>query len=188
MGMGEPLLNYDGVMTALEILHDSAGFSLGAKQITISTVGVVSGIVRLADEQRPYSLAVSLHAASQPERLAMIPAARTWPLHELIEACRYYIGKLQRRILFEWTVIAGTNDSQEQARALADLLQGIPAHVNLIPLNPTAGYAAAPSRPESIARFQSILRDRLIPSTVRQRRGIDITAGCGQLAGSQESA
>jgi adenine C2-methylase RlmN of 23S rRNA A2503 and tRNA A37 len=120
--------------------------------------------------------------------LELIPAARAWPLDALMEACRYYTGIMARKIFFEWTLIAGTNDSPAQARSLADLLHGIPAHVNLIPLNPTTGYAGASSRPESIARFQSLLRERGIPSTVRQRRGIEIAAGCGQLAGSQTAA
>lgn len=182
MGMGEPLLNYDAVLSALEILHDPGALAIGAKQITISTVGVIPGIVRLADEGRKYSLAVSLHAAHQGERLKMIPAARPWPLDELMAACRYYTDKLQQKIFFEWTFIAGNNDSPEQARELAALLQGIPAQVNLIPLNPTNGFAGAPGLPESIERFRTILRDAGIPSSVRQRRGIDIAAGCGQLA------
>lgn len=184
MGMGEPLLNYEAVMTALEILHESGGLAIGAKQITISTVGVIPGIVRLADEGQRFSLAVSLHAATQQERLAMIPAAGPWPLAELIDACRYYTRKLQRKIFFEWTLIAGVNDSSEHAQQLAELLQDIPAQVNLIPLNPTAGFSGAPGQSESIDRFREVLQTGGIPSSVRQRRGIEIAAGCGQLAGS----
>jgi 23S rRNA (adenine2503-C2)-methyltransferase len=184
MGMGEPLLNYDAVLTALDILHDSGGLAIGAKQITISTVGVIPGIVRLADEGRKYSLAVSLHAATQQERLALIPAAGPWPLDELLAACRYYTSKLQQKIFFEWTLIAGSNDSPETAQELAALLRDIPAQVNLIPLNPTAGFAGEPGQAESIVRFREVLRANGIPSSVRQRRGIDIAAGCGQLAGA----
>lgn len=185
MGMGEPLLNYDAVLTALEILHDPGSLSIGAKQITISTVGVIPGIVRLADERRPYSLAVSLHAANQTERLALVPAARPWPLDELMEGCRYYTEKLQQKIFFEWTLIEGKNDSPGQARELAELLADIPAQVNLIPLNPTAGFGGQPGDSSAVAEFREVLRSRGIPSSVRQRRGIDIAAGCGQLAGTR---
>jgi 23S rRNA (adenine2503-C2)-methyltransferase len=185
MGMGEPLLNYDAVLRAVDILRDPSGLAIGAKQITLSTVGVVPGIIRLADEAQSCSLAVSLHAATQEERAAIIPAARAWPLDALIEACRYYTDKLGRRIFFEWTLIEDCNDSAEQAHALARLLRGMSAQVNLIPLNATAGYAGAPARTEAVERFQSILRDQGLPSSVRQRRGIDIAAGCGQLAAGQ---
>jgi 23S rRNA (adenine2503-C2)-methyltransferase len=183
MGMGEPLHNYDAVMTALEIVCDSAGLSIGAGKITLSTVGVIPGIIRLADEARPCHLAVSLHAATQAERAALVPVARKWPLDELMSACRYYSEKLQRRIFYEWTLIEGKNDSAEDAHAVGRLLAGRPAQVNLIPLNPTAGYGGEPTGREAARRFQRILADHGLPCTVRQRRGIDIAAGCGQLAG-----
>jgi len=182
MGMGEPLHNYDAVMKAVDILRDSGGVGLGAKKITLSTVGVVPGIIRLADEARPFHLAVSLHAATQEERAALVPAARRWALPELLDACRYYARKLDRRIFFEWTLIEGKNDSAEQAHAVGRLLEGIPAQVNLIPLNPTSGYEGAPTRTEQARRFQEVLAEYGFPSMVRQRRGIDIAAGCGQLA------
>lgn len=185
MGMGEPLHNYDAVMTATEILCDTAGLSLGTKQITLSTVGVVPGILRLADEGRPIHLAVSLHGATQAERAALVPVAKKWPLDELMDACRYYIAKQQRRIFYEWTLIEGKNDSADNAHAVGRLLQGQNAQVNLIPLNPTAGYGGAPTGREAAKRFQQILKDYGLPSTVRQRRGIDIAAGCGQLAVSR---
>jgi 23S rRNA (adenine2503-C2)-methyltransferase len=186
MGMGEPLQNYDAVMQALDILCDPGGLAIGYKQVTLSTVGVAPGIYRLADERRPYSLAVSLHAATQDKRLAMLPVARVWSLDELMTACRHYTSRLNRKIFFEWTLIDGVNDSPEQAAALAELLQGIPAQVNLIPLNPTAGYEPGAPRPAAVAAFQGILQDAGIPSTIRQRRGIDIAAGCGQLAGEAQ--
>jgi len=182
MGMGEPLHNYDAVLRAVDILRDSSGLALGARRITLSTVGVVPGIVRLADEARPIHLAVSLHGATQAERAALVPAARAWPLDALMEACRYYVAKLGRRIFFEWTLIDGRNDGPEQAHAVGALLRGLQAQVNLIPLNPTAGYAGVPGRTEAARRFQDILAGYGLPSTVRQRRGIDIAAGCGQLA------
>ncbi len=182
MGMGEPLHNYDAVMKALEILRDPNGISLGARKITLSTVGVVPGIIRLADEASPIHIAVSLHAATQEGRAALVPTARRWPLDELMRACRYYVEKRQRRIFFEWTLIEGGNDRPEDAHAVGRLLAGLPAQVNLIPLNPTSGYAGQPSHTGAARRFQSILAEYQLPSTVRQRRGIDIDAGCGQLA------
>jgi 23S rRNA (adenine2503-C2)-methyltransferase len=182
MGMGEPLHNYDNVMAATEILCDSAGLSIGTKQLTLSTVGVVPGILRLADEGRPINLAVSLHGATQAERAALVPVAKKWPLDELMDACRHFIAKQQRRIFYEWTLIEGKNDTPEQAHAVGRLLQGQLAQVNLIPLNPTAGYGGVPTGQEAARRFQEVLREYGLPSTIRQRRGIDIAAGCGQLA------
>ena len=183
MGMGEPLHNYDAVMHATDILRDETGLALGAERITLSTVGVVPGILRLAKEKRPLHLAVSLHAATQAERAALVPAAKKWPLDELMAACRTYSETTGRRIFYEWTLIEGKNDSVEHARAVGRLLHGLPAQVNLIPLNPTAGYAGVPTRTEAAKHFQRILAEEFqLPSTVRQRRGIDIAAGCGQLA------
>jgi 23S rRNA (adenine2503-C2)-methyltransferase len=183
MGMGEPLANYDAVMTAIDIVGDPAGLAIGAKQTTVSTVGVVPGIVRLADERRNCSLAVSLHAATQQERAAIVPVARAWPLAELMEACRYYATKLDRRIFFEWTLLAGRNDGEEQARQLVELLAGIPSQVNLIPLNTTAGYDGTASSDDAARRFQSRLREAGLPTTIRTRRGVEAASGCGQLAG-----
>ncbi len=184
MGMGEPLHNYDAVMQAIEVLRYPHGVAIGAEHFTLSTVGVVPGIRRLADEPRPVHLAVSLHAATQEERAALVPAARAWPLDELMEACRYYCAKRDRGIFFEWTLIEGRNDSPEEAHAVGRLLQGMQAQVNLIPLNPTSGFAGAPTRPSAAKRFQAVLAEYGLPSTVRQRRGIDVAAGCGQLAGA----
>jgi 23S rRNA (adenine2503-C2)-methyltransferase len=183
MGMGEPLQNYAAVMRAVDILIDPAGLALGAERITLSTVGVVPGILRLAEERRPVHLAVSLHAATQAERAALVPVARAWPLDELMAACRHYGDTLDRRIFFEWTLIEGRNDDARQAHAVGALLRGLRAQVNLIPLNPTPGYAGGPSGGEAARRFQRILAESYgLPSTLRQRRGIDIAAGCGQLA------
>jgi 23S rRNA (adenine2503-C2)-methyltransferase len=183
MGMGEPLHNYEAVMQAIDILRDPNGLALAGERITLSTVGVVPGILRLAEEMRPMHLAVSLHAATQAGRAALIPVAKKWPLDEVMAACRAYSGKTGRRIFYEWTLIEDRNDSIEDARAVGELLRGLPAQVNLIPLNPTAGYAGAPTRSEAAKQFQKILAEEFgLPSTVRQRRGIDIGAGCGQLA------
>jgi 23S rRNA (adenine2503-C2)-methyltransferase len=182
MGMGEPLLNYDAVLKATEVLGDGGGLAIAGKRLTLSTVGVVPGIVRLADERRPCSLAVSLHAATQDERTALVPTAKTWPLPDLMEACRYYTQQLGRRIFFEWTLISHVNDSAEQSHLLAHLIRGIPAQINLIPLNPTSGYGEAPAEADSLISFQTILREHGLPVTIRRRRGIEIAAGCGQLA------
>jgi len=182
MGMGEPLHNYDAVMKAIGILCEPAGLALAPRHITLSTVGVIPGIIRLADERQLVNLAVSLHAATQEERARLVPLARAWPLDKLIDACRYYAEKMKRRIFFEWALIEGQNDSEEQAAAVGELLHGLPSHVNLIPLNPIANYNGTPTSRDSAKRFQSILAEHGIPSTIRQRRGIDIAAGCGQLA------
>lgn len=181
MGMGEPLHNYDLVMTALEIITDRRGLNIGPSRITISTVGVVPGILRLAEEQRPYHLAVSLHGATEEDRSALVPASKRWSLAELIAACRAYGAKTGRGIFFEWTLIAGKNDSPAQAATLAALLGGLDAHVNLIPLNPTEGFTGTASAIAAATEFQRILKEAGIPSTIRQRRGIDVAAGCGQL-------
>jgi 23S rRNA (adenine2503-C2)-methyltransferase len=183
MGMGEPLHNFEAVMTALEIITDTRGLNIGPSRVTISTVGVVPGILRLAEENRPYHLAVSLHGASEEERAALVPVSRRWPLSELIAACRTYCVTTGRRIFFEWTLIAGQNDSPDHASRLAALLADLDAHVNLIPLNPTNGFAGSASPTAAATEFQRILGTAGIPSTVRQRRGIDVAAGCGQLAG-----
>ncbi|HAM72200.1 MAG TPA: 23S rRNA (adenine(2503)-C2)-methyltransferase [Verrucomicrobiales bacterium] len=182
MGMGEPLHNYEAVMTALDIISDPGGLNIGPARITLSTVGVVPGILRLAEERRPYRLAVSLHGASDEERSALVPVGRRWPLQELMAACRTYSARTGRHIFFEWTLIRGINDSTAQAARLAALLAGIPAHVNLIPLNPTGGYDGTAAAPAGAKAFQRVLlAEAGIPSTLRQRRGIDVAAGCGQL-------
>lgn len=181
MGMGEPLHNYDNTMQAIEIVTDNRGLGLGPRHITLSTVGLPDGIRRMADENRLVNLAVSLHGATDEERQRLVPPAKRWPLSVLLDACRYYSEKRKRRIFFEWTLIAYENDTAEQAHALGQLLAGMDAHINVIPLNPTDGYGGAPSDLKRVKGFQAILAEYGLPSTVRQRRGIDIAAGCGQL-------
>lgn len=181
MGMGEPLHNYDNTMAAIDRLTDDEGFNLGARRITLSSVGLVPAIRRFADEQRQVGLAVSLHAATDEERDKLIPINRRWKIAELMETLRYYIEKTGRQVTIEWALIAGENDTAEQARRLGELLQGMLVHVNLIPLNPTAGYGGAPSSRARVAAFQETLSSYGVSSTVRVRRGIDIQAGCGQL-------
>jgi len=182
MGMGEPLHNYDATMAALETVMDHRGLAIAPRFITLSTVGVVPGIRRLTAERRPVRLAVSLHSATDAERSRLVPPARRWPLAELMAACRDYTVALDRRIFFEWTLIDGQNDSLSDAHALGRLLAGMNAHVNLIPLNPTLGYDGQPTTGPAARAFQAVLAEHGLPSTVRQRRGIDVAAGCGQLA------
>ncbi len=179
MGMGEPLHNYDAVMHALSMISDVRGSSIGPSKISISTVGVVPSILRLAEEARPYRLAVSLHGSTEEERSALVPASKRWSLAMLIDACRKYGEITGRRVFFEWTLIAGKNDSPETAHRLAILLEGIDAHINLIPLNPTGGFSGMASN--SGHQFQRILQAAGFPCTFRQRRGIDVAAGCGML-------
>ena len=182
MGMGEPLHNYDATMTALDTIMDHRGMAIAPRFITLSTVGVVPGIRRLTAERRPVRLAVSLHGATDAERARLVPPARRWPLAELMAACRDYTTTLRRRIFFEWTLIDGQNDGPEQAHDLGRLLIGMDGHVNLIPLNPTLGYDGQPTAGPAAHAFQATLAGYGLPSTIRQRRGIDVAAGCGQLA------
>jgi 23S rRNA (adenine2503-C2)-methyltransferase len=179
MGMGEPMHNYDAVIKAMHSVSERRGSNIGPSHIAISTVGVIPAIQRMAEEKQPFRLAVSLHGSTEEERRALVPVSAKWPLDALVEACREYGRLTGKRIFFGWTLIAGKNDSPETARRLAALLDGIDAHINLIPLNPTEGYAgvASPSGRE----FQRILLDAGFPCTFRQRRGIDVAAGCGML-------
>lgn len=181
MGMGEPLHNLEATMAAIDIMTDDSGLGIGPRRITLSTVGLPPLIREFADSNSRVNLAVSLHAATDQERSELVPLSSRWPLAELIDACRYYVNKKGRRIFFEWALISGKNDTEGQAAALGRLLAGLEAHVNLIPLNHTAGYDGRPSDSETVRRFQAILAEHGLPSTVRQRRGLDIDAGCGQL-------
>jgi 23S rRNA (adenine2503-C2)-methyltransferase len=179
MGMGEPFHNYDESVKAIRRLINDLG--IGARHITVSTVGMVPQIRRYADEGLQVNLAISLHAATDEERSALLPVNRRWPLRELMDACREYIHKTGRRITFEWALIEGKTDTPEQAHALGQLLSGMLCHVNAIPLNPTPGYEGGPSAREAADEFQRILESYDVPTTIRVRRGIDIDAGCGQL-------
>ena len=179
MGMGEPMHNYDAVIKAMHSVSDRRGSNIGPSRIAISTVGVIPAILRMAEEQQPFRLAVSLHGSNEEERRALVPVSTKWPLDALVDACREYGRRTGRRVFFGWTLIAGKNDSPETARRLAALLHGIDAHINLIPLNPTEKYAGVAS-PAGL-QFQRILIDAGFPCTFRQRRGIDVAAGCGML-------
>ena len=184
MGMGEPFHNYDNTMDAIDRLNDSSGFNFGARRFTISTVGLVPQIRRFADERRQVNLAISLHAADDVSRVAMLPVNKRYKIDDVIEACKYYVEQTHRRITFEWALIHGVNDSPEVAKKLAARLKGLMCHVNAIPLNPTTGYNGQATSRERAAKFKESLEQAGIPCTIRMRRGIDIHAGCGQLAGA----
>lgn len=179
MGMGEPLANYDGTWGAVERLHADLGIS--ARHLTISTVGLVPGIRRLATEALPVNLAVSLHLADDDRRDELVPINRRYPLAALAEACHEYLEAKGRRLSFEWALIDGVNDTDVDARQLADYARPLRAHVNLIPLNPTPGYPVRGSTPARVREFRDRLRALGINATVRQNRGTDIDAACGQL-------
>ncbi len=182
MGMGEPFHNYDATMKAIDLLGDPTGFGLGARRFTISTVGLVPMIKRFADEKRQVNLAISLHAVDDSERSSLMPVNKKYPIHDIIDACKYYLEKTNRRITFEWALIAGKNDSEQTAQKLANLLKGLLCHVNAIPLNPTSQSIYQASDRDQTIKFQKVLEKNGIPCTIRLRRGIDIQAGCGQLA------
>lgn len=181
MGMGEPLANYANLWRALRTLTDPAGFGLGARKITVSTVGLVPGIDRFAQEDLQVNLAVSLHAPNDALRATLVPMNQRYPIAELMAACRRYVAHTHRRISFEYAMMRGINDSPALAEELATLLHGLLCHVNLIPLNPVVGSPFQPSQREDVDTFVAILNQHGIPTTLRVRRGIDIDAGCGQL-------
>ncbi|MDA0233196.1 MAG: 23S rRNA (adenine(2503)-C(2))-methyltransferase RlmN [Chloroflexi bacterium] len=181
MGMGEPLANYENSIGAIRTLNDEQGLHIGARHITVSTVGLVPQIDRLAGEDLQLNLAVSLHAPDNQTRSETMPINRRYPIEQLIEACKRYIEKTNRRIFFEYVLLHGQNDSPAQADALGKLLHGMLCHVNLIPVNPTTeGAFERPTR-EHRAAFQEKLKEYGVPSTIRMEKGIDINAGCGQL-------
>ncbi|NOX63371.1 MAG: 23S rRNA (adenine(2503)-C(2))-methyltransferase RlmN [Chloroflexi bacterium] len=181
MGMGEPLANYDATIQALRAIADPTAFALSARSITLSTVGLIPGIKRLTQEKLPVRLAVSLHAPTNRLRNRLVPLNKRYPLEALMAACHQYQQVTRRRITFEYALMRGINDSAQQAQQLADLLAGLRCHVNLIPLNPIPNSPYQPSSEEATRRFQQVLESAGIPATVRLRRGIEISAGCGQL-------
>jgi 23S rRNA (adenine2503-C2)-methyltransferase len=193
MGMGEPFANYNNVLEAAHRLvepRETGGFGLGARKITISTVGLVPGIRRFADENLQLNLAVSLHAATDDLRNQLVPINKRFPLRDVTHAVHDYIVKTNRRVSFEWALIDGVNDTPEQAEALVKLVRNTfnpqvekrhMIHVNMIPLNPTSGFAGRASQHTRIQEFCDVLSRAGIPNTLRVRRGIDISAGCGQL-------
>jgi len=179
MGMGEPLANYDRTWAAVERLHGDLGLS--ARHLTVSTVGIVPGIRRLAAESLPVNLAVSLHAADDDLRDELVPINRRYPLDVLAEACAEHVATTGRRLSFEWALIHDVNDRPEDAARLAAYARPLGAHVNLIPLNPTPGWPTRGSSPERVKAFAAEVNARGGNATVRRTRGTDIDAACGQL-------
>jgi 23S rRNA (adenine2503-C2)-methyltransferase len=187
MGMGEPLANYDAVVTATEILTAEWGYAISPRRITVSTVGLAPLIPRFIAETR-VNLAVSLTATTDELRARLMPVNRRWPLAELLKACREVPLPRRKRITFEYVMLAGVNDADADARRLVRLLHGLRAKVNLIPFNPFPGSGFAPSPRARLARFQAILREHGLNATVRESRGRDIQAACGQLAAARPAA
>ena len=185
MGMGEPFHNYDSVLQSIHMIQDRLG--IGSRRITVSTVGIAPKIRKFANEGLQVKLAISLHASSDDVRGPLMPINRKYPIAELLDACREYVNKTNRRVTFEWALISGENDNSEEAHRLGKLLQGLECHVNLIPLNPTKGYDGKPTSIPDARHFIKILEGYKIPATVRVRRGIDIDAGCGQLKSSRQN-
>ncbi|MBV9333057.1 MAG: 23S rRNA (adenine(2503)-C(2))-methyltransferase RlmN [Candidatus Eremiobacteraeota bacterium] len=181
MGMGEPFHNYDAVMEAVALLNDPNGFGLGHRHITISTVGLVDKIDRFSDERLQVNLAISLHAPSDELRSSLMPVNRRFPLAELMAACERHVQKTNRKIFFEYVMLAGVNDSDECARELAAIMSGRLYHVNLIPYNATPDGAYSATDNARIWDFAAILDAAGVPVTVRQNMGRDIAAACGQL-------
>ena len=182
MGMGEPLANDERVWESVERIHGDIGLS--ARHITISTVGLVPGIHRLAERQLPVNLAVSLHAANDTLRDELVPINRRYPLDALMDACAEYLTSRNRRVSFEWALIDGVNDRRTDAVELAERCRALPlaAHVNLIPLNPTPGWPTRGTAPAGVETFRARLESLGVNATVRRNRGTEIDAACGQLA------
>jgi len=181
MGMGEPLANYSNLWQAIEMLNAPEGFGLGARNMVISTAGLVPQIKKLAKEKLQVGLAVSLHASDNELRNRLVPINRKYPLEKLIPACREYSQFTGRRLSFEYVLMKDINDSIVQARAMAELIKGINRHVNLIPANRTPDLTYGPPSHRAVLAFENELKRYYINVTLRQRRGQDINAGCGQL-------
>ena len=181
MGMGEPLANYDNTMAAIRVLNDGQGLNIGARHITVSTVGLIPQILQLAEEELQINLAISLHAPDNNTRSQTMPINKRYPVQDLIRACHKYADKTKRRIFFEYVLLKEQNDSVEQAQKLGRLLNGLHCHVNLIPVNPTKEGPFERTDLAAAKDFQGGLKQYGIPSTIRMEKGIDINAGCGQL-------
>jgi 23S rRNA (adenine2503-C2)-methyltransferase len=181
MGMGEPLHNYDATMKAVRILADKAGFALPPRRMTLSTVGLPPALDRLAHEPVMPNVAISLHAPTDRQREALVPITKKYPIAEVLEACRRLPLKRRSRVTFEYVLLAGVNDSADDARKLAKLLSGLRAKVNLIPLNAAPGIPFERPSDSAVDRFGAILAERGVTVSVRKSRGRDIRAACGQL-------
>jgi 23S rRNA (adenine2503-C2)-methyltransferase len=181
MGSGEPLNNFDNVIKFLKIVNCDEGLNIGMRHITLSTCGLAPEIRKLADMDLQITLAISLHAPSDEIRKSIMPIARKYTISEVLDACRYYIDKTNRRITFEYSMISGVNDSIDNARELSTLLKDLLCHVNLIPVNEIKEREFKKSGSENINAFKKMLESRGIEVTIRREMGADINAACGQL-------
>ena len=181
MGIGEPLDNYDNVMESIKILNNPKGLGIGARHISISTSGLVPKIYEMADRQMQCTLSVSLHSSNNETRSEMMPINNAYPIEELMKACKYYIEKTNKRISFEYALAKDNNDNLDDAKKLVQLLKGMLAHVNLIPINKIEDGKYTKSTNENIIRFRDYLNDHGIVATIRRELGSDISAACGQL-------
>ena len=181
MGIGEPLDNYDNVINAIRIINNPKGLNIGARHISISTSGLVPKIYKLAEENIPCTLSISLHATTNEKRSKMMPVNDAYPIEELIKACKDYIKKTNRRISFEYALAKDNNDNKEDAKELVHLLKGMLCHVNLIPINKIENGSFTKSSNENIMKFRDYLNDHGIVATIRRELGSDIDAACGQL-------
>jgi len=184
--MGEPFLNYDNVMKAVALLNHKDGLNLGARRITISTIGILDKIRKFAEEESQVNLSVSLHAPTDELRKQLIPLASSYHVSDLIKACKYYFEKTNRRVTFEYVMIAGLNDQPQHAHQLAQLLSGLNSHINLIPLNSTDHFEGRAPDNVVMKEFGRILLDHGITLTFRESQGAEISAGCGQLAAKNQ--
>jgi 23S rRNA (adenine2503-C2)-methyltransferase len=169
-------------MKAVNLINDPRGFGLGARRITISTAGIVPKIKAFAEEDLQVNLAISLHTVDTNLRSQLMPINLKHPVAKVLNACKYYVERTHRRVTFEYALIEGVNDSVDDAHALAEQIKGLLCHVNLIPLNPTRKFNQRGSQADKVRTFADVLESRQIPCTIRLRRGIEIGAGCGQLA------
>ena len=181
MGIGEPFDNYENVMKAIKIINNQKGLNIGARHISISTSGLVPMIYKFADEEMQCTLSISLHATNDEKRSSMMPINNRYNIKELMEACRYYIKKTNKRISFEYALAKDNNDNLEDAKELVKLLKGMLCHVNLIPINKIENGAYVKSSNENIIKFRDYLNENGIVATIRRELGSDIDAACGQL-------
>jgi 23S rRNA (adenine2503-C2)-methyltransferase len=187
MGMGEPFLNYTATMSAISCLNDPAGFNFGCRRITISSIGITSQLEIFMNENHQVNLAISLHAPNDRLRNRLVPINKKYPIKKLISACKRYTETTHRRISFEYVLIEGLNDSKKLASELSDLIKDILCHVNLIPLNPTPLFKGRAPKYHVIRDFKDVLENQGIATTIRESRGTDIQAGCGQLVNSYKN-
>ena len=181
MGTGEPMDNYDNLLRFLRLISDSKGQNISQRNITVSTCGIVPNMQRLAEEKLQITLALSLHATTDEKRKQLMPIANKYSLKEVLDACKFYFEKTGRRITFEYSLVAGVNDTKEDAKELVDLIKGMNCHVNLIPVNPIKERDYKQSNKEQIQKFRAAIEKSGISATVRREMGRDIDGACGQL-------